>query len=289
MARQAECAAPHVLVTGAAGYLGHEIVEALARRRARVSGCDRIAADGVEACDLGVPGAAHALIDRVAPDVVVHAAALLPRSRADYDDEAQGAANLALVDAVIAARPARVVFISSMTVYSALTPGPVAEEDAVPRSAYARAKLEGEHRFAAAGLPWCAARLPGLFGGRRKGGLVGNLSACAIDGREPTLPAAPLVWAALHVADAADGVARLALNGAAQGPVNLGYPGPLSVNRLLDAIAAASGRRFSCALAHPDFEMRLERARAYGADCRIPFDARLVALIDELRQERARP
>ena len=203
----------------------------------------------------------------------------------DYHDQAQAELNLRLVDRLIAARPKRVVFISSMTVYGEPCAGPVAEESATPHSAYARGKLEGERRLQASGVDWVAARLPGLFGGRRAGGLVYNLARCALEGREPTLPPEPLVWAAMHVEDAGEAVARLALAEGAHGPVNLGYDGALSVNRLLDALAAATGRRLATPIRHPDFEMRLDRARACGACCPISFEQRLAALVASLRAE----
>src|SRR6185295_17967405 len=82
-------------------------------------------------------------------------------------------------------------------------------------SAYGAAKWRAEQALRAAPLPGFALRLPGLFGGERRNGLVFNLVAALRDGRVPVLPAQPVTWAAIDVVDAARAVATLALDAAA--------------------------------------------------------------------------
>src|SRR5215469_5278106 len=67
-----------VLVTGAGGFIGRNVVGALLRRGADVHGCGRtIAAEpGItfHACDLGDAAGTRALLEEVRPDIVVHCA-----------------------------------------------------------------------------------------------------------------------------------------------------------------------------------------------------------------------
>lgn len=279
---------PRVLVTGGAGYLGTAVLARLHALDVAASGCDIAEREGVTRCDMADAAAVSALLQAVKPDVVIHAAALLPKSAADYDDPAQAACNLALLAALCAAKPKRVVFVSSMTVYGNPVRTPVDESDAAPLSAYARGKIEGERLLAAQGIAHASARLAGLFGGARRNGLVANLCAAAVAGAAPALPPAPLVWAAVHVEDAAQSLAQLALSGAAAGPVDIGYPGLISVARLVTLAEELTGRSFSYKVTQPDFAMKLARAAEFGAVPDVSFASRIAGMIAEARERHAR-
>ena len=123
-----------VLVTGAAGALGSETVDALRRAGAAVAGLDRVAAPGVVACDVtdpasvtGAVAAARTQLGGV--DAVVHLAGIgLPSSAGAAPDGAVTATlevNLlgpwrvtaACIDGLVASR-GRLVFVSSELAYA---------------------------------------------------------------------------------------------------------------------------------------------------------------------------
>lgn len=276
-----------IVVTGASGYLGAAVVKALATM---------LPDHFVQ----GVGGPAHGRgpdLTRDASsvagvDCVVHCAAVVPKNAAGYADVAAGEQNLKMLDTVMSARPRTLLLASSMTVYGEPSLGPVREEDVSgPTSAYGEGKRAGEAMLAEARdrnqIVGMSARLPGLFGPPRKGGLVANVLRAGATGTSLRLPDAPVQWAALHVADAAECLARLTCRLIADAPpahpaVNIGYAGPMSVPRFLEIVNSLTAAGFRTAVDHPDFEMDLTRARVLDALPKTGFEERLRQMLAPL-------
>lgn len=132
-----------VLLTGAGGQLGREFV------RAAPAGADLIALRRDE-FDVRDRVAIEATVKKVAPDVVVNAAAYTAVDSAESDAETALAVNAAAVEklaACTAARGARLVHLSTDFVFDGRSPTPYAPDE-VPRpvSVYGRSKLAGERR-----------------------------------------------------------------------------------------------------------------------------------------------
>lgn len=235
--------------------------------------------------DIVEPGRLKALVERLDADTVIHCAAAVPRSDADYGDEAAARASQAMVEELIAAAPRRIVFVSSMTVYSPAAAMPVAEEAAGPPAAgYAGSKRRAEMRLKDCGSAVSVLRLPGLFGPERRAGLVYNAISAGLSGKPLSLPSSPPLWAALHVEDAAQAAAAAAE--AAPAPfeaVNVGYTGPMNFGLFLGIVERMFGHRFPLAEPGPPFEMRLARcADRFGLPERT-FEERIAELADDMR------
>lgn len=266
---------PAVLVTGAAGYLGRAIAASLHRSGIRPSKCDVAPGDGIIQCDLTIRADVARLFDLVSPQIIIHTAALVPRNAQEYASAQQADKNLEMVHALVESGRARLVFISSMTVYGEPRGSIVLESDAAPLSSYARGKFAAEQMLSASLSDYVIPRLPGLFGLPRRDGLIGNLLRAAFANETPTLPLQPLVWSALLIEDAAEAIVRLALNTSAHGPVNIGYPGPISVNRLVQVVERITDRRFDYRVEHPDFAMDLRLANTFNAQQGATFAQRV--------------
>ena len=276
-----------VLVTGAGGYLGGHVVRALRERGRTVVALGRAAGPGVDAvADMTAPDAVRDAVERASPRWVVHAAARVPRTLDAYGDQAAAAESAGMVrhlcGALAAAAPtAGLILVSSMTVYGPRAPVPVGEDAATePGTAYARGKLEAERIATASGVRGFAVRVPGLYGAPREGGLVANLAAAMRAGAPPRLPDAPLQWAAMDVADAADAIAGLADAGPTGFvPVNVGYAGPASIDRMVRLMADAAGRVTTYAVRHPTFEYDLARWHALTGTQPKPFARAMAELV----------
>lgn len=143
-----------VLVTGAAGLIGGEAVRAFARagvevvgivRASRAPGSDQIREVAV---DLRDPAATRSLID-CAPDVVVHAAAVLPRRFEGEDAIAAARENRAIDDVVLAATASLgcpLIFISSTSVYGCVQTSCTESSPVAPRGAYGAEKIRSEEK-----------------------------------------------------------------------------------------------------------------------------------------------
>ena len=147
-----------LLVTGAAGMLGRDVLLAAERSGQQAIGLDR------EALDICDKGAVQAAVAEHAPDVIINCAAWTDVDGAESAEEealainGQGAGNLAN------AGP-RVVHVSTDYVFDGTKQEPYEEGDAVaPVSAYGRTKLVGEELVKAASPRHAIARTAWLFG-----------------------------------------------------------------------------------------------------------------------------
>jgi UDP-glucose 4-epimerase len=158
--------AQHVLVTGAAGFIGSHLVDGLVAAGARVTALDDLSAgrrenlaqslDRIRFVEGSVldAGLLARLLDGV--DAVFHLAAnaSVPRSSEDprHDFTANVEGTFRLLDAVRGHGRPRIVFASSAAVYGEPISGPMDEDHPLrPQSPYGGSKLAGEFLLEASG------------------------------------------------------------------------------------------------------------------------------------------
>jgi len=147
-----------ILLLGANGQVGHELRRALAPLGALVCTTRSGRLDDGEACevaDFDRPGALKALVDRIAPDVVVNAAACTAVDCAESEPEAAFRVNAeapGVLAAACAARDALLVHYSTDYVFDGTATRPYREDDPVaPLGVYGESKLAGEQAILASG------------------------------------------------------------------------------------------------------------------------------------------
>lgn len=151
-----------LLVTGAAGMLGRDVVDVARGAGHEVAGFSRAELDVVDAA------AVVRAVEDVRPDAVVNCAAFTDVDGAEErPDEARavngtGAGHVAAAAQAVAAP---VVHLSTDYVFDGRKAAPYVESDRPnPRSAYGRSKLEGERTVAAANPRHAIVRSSWLFG-----------------------------------------------------------------------------------------------------------------------------
>jgi dTDP-4-dehydrorhamnose reductase len=152
-----------ILVTGAAGMLGHRVV---ADSRAR--GWDPVGVD-IDEVDITDARATTDMLAEVGPDAVIHCAAWTDVDAAEEREEealavnATGSANVATAARDVSAR---IVAVSTDYVFDgSLTGRPYVESDAVgPIGAYGRTKLAGEEAVTSSNPNHAIARTAWLYG-----------------------------------------------------------------------------------------------------------------------------
>jgi dTDP-4-dehydrorhamnose reductase len=154
--------AMHLLVTGAAGMLGRDVVAAAGDAGHEVAALTRVDLDITDA------DAVRAAVRGARPDAVINCAAWTDVDGAETDEAAATAVNGAGAGHVAAAAAeagARLVHVSTDYVFDGEATEPYAEDaPTVPRSAYGRSKLAGEHAVAEAGGSAAIVRASWLFG-----------------------------------------------------------------------------------------------------------------------------
>jgi dTDP-4-dehydrorhamnose reductase len=170
-----------IVVTGAAGQLGSEIVERYASR-AEIVPVTR------QTLDIGDAAAVEAFLSSHAPDVVINCAAYNNVDGAEDQAAEALRVNALAVRALAhgaAAAGAALIHYGTDFVFDGLGDRPYTEEDEpAPQSVYAQSKLLGEW-FAADVPRHYVLRVESLFGGRARRSTVDRIAA-AIRAGEPS-------------------------------------------------------------------------------------------------------
>ncbi|MGK7871315.1 NAD-dependent epimerase/dehydratase family protein [Falsiroseomonas sp. E2-1-a20] len=288
-----------ILVTGATGFVGLNIVSALLAQGLEVVGVGHapppaealVALPGHDCVawhitDLRDAAAVQALFAQEKPDRVVHGAAVT--TAAGRDGEAATAtaavnimAALHVLDAAAAQGTQRLVFLSSASVYGTTTPAQGLLDEALslpqPSAVYGITKLAAERLLLRAGplrgVQVFAARLGGVFGRfERDSGLRDTLSPMhqvmqAARLGQPIILPRPGSRDWIYAPDVAEGVAALLLAEAPASPVyNLSSPVIWSVAEWCAALALRS--KIDWRLAGPDEPATVD---FHGPDDRPPL------------------
>lgn len=160
-----------LLLLGANGQVGHALRPELARLGEVVCTTRNGALPGGETCeraDFDQPGALPGLIERIAPDVVVNAAAYTAVDRAEQEPEAAFRANAQApgeIAGACARRGALLVHYSTDYVFDGSATRPYREDDpTAPLGVYGASKLAGEQAVRGSGARHMVFRTAWVYG-----------------------------------------------------------------------------------------------------------------------------
>ena len=160
---------PRILITGATGLLGRPVLRACAANPGwRVTGTSfRRTGPGLERVDLSRTEELPSVLDRLAPTVIIHAAAERRPDVSERDPAGTQRLNVGATATLAqwaAAQRAYLIYISSDYVFDGTTPPYTPASPTRPINAYGQSKLDGELAVQAAGGEAAVLRVPILYG-----------------------------------------------------------------------------------------------------------------------------
>lgn len=238
------------LVTGATGFVGSHLAEALRRHGDEVTVLARSASKAAALAPLGVRVVAGDLHDRTAlqlaaegQDVIYHVAGVVAaRSEADFlAANRDGTRNL--VEAAERAGTGRFVLVSSMAAAGPTIKGRPLRGDEAPRpvTAYGRSKLAAEQVVTGSRLAWSVIRPPMVYGPRDQEVL--KVFRLARLGLAPVLGDGTQELSAVHGADLAAALVAAGTTAAAAGRTYYAcHPEVFTGAEMARAVGRAMGR-----------------------------------------------
>ena len=242
-----------VLVTGATGFVGSHLTEALRRRGDDVTALARSASKAAALAPLGVrvvPGDLHdrAALQRAVEgqEVVYHVAGVVAaRSEADFlAANRDGTRNV--TEAAERAGVGRLVLVSSMAAAGPTIKGRPLRGDELPRpvTQYGRSKLAAEGVVTGSRLAWTIVRPPMVYGPRDQEVL--KVFRLARVGLAPVLGDGMQELSAVHGADLADALVAAGTTAAAVGHTYYAcHPEVFTGAEMALAVGRAMGRRLA--------------------------------------------
>ena len=238
------------LVTGATGFVGSHLVEALRRRGDDVTALARSAAKAEALTPLGVRVIAGDLHDRAAlaravegQDVIYHVAGVIAALGENDFMAANRDGTRHLVDVAQKAGSPRFVLVSSMAAGGPSPRGNPLKGDEPPRpvTAYGRSKLAAEEVVKASTLPWTIVRPPMVYGPRDHEVL--KVFRIARFGIAPVFGDGTQELSAIHGADLADALIAAAASPATSRRIYYAsHPEVFTSTRFVRSVAGAMGR-----------------------------------------------
>jgi dihydroflavonol-4-reductase len=238
------------LVTGATGFVGSHLAEALRRRGDDVTALARSAAKAQALTPLGVRIIAGDLHDKAAlaravegQDVIYHVAGVIAALSENDFMAANREGTRHIVEAARAAGNPRFVLVSSMAAGGPSPRGNPLKGDEPPRpvTAYGRSKLAAEEVVKASTLDWTIVRPPMVYGPRDHEVL--KVFRIARFGIAPVFGDGTQELSAVHGADLADALIAAAGTPATSRRIYYAsHPDIFTSTRFVRSVAGAMGR-----------------------------------------------
>lgn len=241
----------NALVTGATGFVGSHLVEALRRAGHEVTALVRSPAKAAPLAGLGVRVAQGDLGDDAGltravagQDVVFHVAGLTAARNESEFYRVNRDGTAAVVAAAARSGVRRVVLFSSMAAAGPSSPGQplTGDEPARPVTQYGRSKLAGEAAVRSGTVPWTILRPPMVYGPRDREVL--KVFQTAKLGIAPVFGDGSQELSAVHGADLADAAVACATAERAIGRIYYPcHPQTFTSAGFVQAVGSALGRR----------------------------------------------
>lgn len=160
-----------IIVTGANGYIGNNLLHRLKKERINAIGISRSGPD--IKLDLLDSKKTINILNQYKDYTLFHCAAYVPKKKKDYNNIINNKKNIFMIENIIKSKIKSIFFLSTFSVYNNKK---LAKANKLKVSSknnnYANSKICSENKLLSSNKKIKIIRIPGIFGGRRKDGLI---------------------------------------------------------------------------------------------------------------------
>ena len=250
-----------LLITGESGYIGGALSAFLKSKKITFYTCASNSSPKkrIDLCNLK---SIHKKILQVDPDLILHCASNVPKDQKSYQDKILANQNVLMMKNLLMASNCPMIFISSVTVYG--NSKEIIRDEGqclYPQNEYAKSKVFCEKLLINDSRKSIILRIPGVFGGYRKSGIVYNLCNSLKYKKDISLPKEPIDWACIYINDLIDVIYKtIYLKKYQNLCINIGYKETYSINRLIKLCCDLYQHKVNYNIVHPEFVFNLKLA-----------------------------
>ena len=250
-----------LLITGESGYIGKALTSFLRSKKITFYTCASEISQKkrIDLCDFK---SIKKKILRVEPDLILHCAANVPKDQKSYQNKILANQNILMMKNLLMASNCPMIFISSMTVYG--NSKEIIRDESqylFPQNEYAKSKMFCEKLLAKDSRKSIILRIPGVFGGFKKSGIVYNLCHSFKYKKDISLPEEPIDWACIYINDLVNIIHKtINLKNYQNLCINIGYEEIYSINRLIKLCCDLYQCKINYNIVHPEFVFNLKLA-----------------------------
>ena len=268
-----------LILTGGNGYLGKEIQKELKKKKIKLINIFKKKKD--LNINLLVNKNFFKLNSFDKDYTIIHCAGFVPTNLKEYQSN-KNINNIKMLNNILKTRIKNIIFISSFSVY-----GNTKKENEKKilrkrfENKYLESKIKCENNLINSKKNFLILRLPGLFGGTKKKGLIYNYISSLIKNKKFKIKKKYPFWTCLHVEDAARGITEILLKKKINFNIyNLSYEKNFSAKDVIKIISKKFKKKINF-----KFNERLEISTKYKLNTIKNFELRIKEEIEKIKQQ----
>ena len=220
-----------IILTGKTGYLGSEIYKLFSKEKISLITAGRKNAD--INVNLLLEKNVKKKLNFESNNILIHAAGFVPKEIKDYNNQKKNLQNIKIIKNILKTNIKNIIFISSFSVYGSkkkIKNQKVSIQK--DTSEYAKSKIVCEKLLLNSKKKVIILRIPGLFGGNRKNGLIYNCIKFLNSKNKMDFTSFP-IWTAIHVKDVAVAIKKILNKKFNNKIINLAYKNPMCAEEVI--------------------------------------------------------
>jgi len=233
-----------IIVTGSAGYIGKSIHSFFKKKKYETIGLSR--AKSQLKVNLLNKEETIKKLNKYKDYELIHCAGFVPKNEKQYEDKILNKQNLDITNNLLSTKIKKIYFISSFSVYQD-------NKDAIEkklkpqksRNEYANNKIKIENLFLSSDKSVKILRIPGIFGGSRKNGLIFNCMQALKCNEDFMIKKSYPKWIGMHIDDLIKIINEIIENNFKKNITNICYYKNYTLSETIELIHFLFGKKLN--------------------------------------------